>query len=118
MKVYFNHRAPLVETIVTYGFTNDILRDITYAEIPGVELSASEPDPNEGCLMPPDGATIVIDIPEAELLDHEVLADGWEADGFRHAGFGRREFIVPARVVNRYERALYTENHEDEGHGH
>ena len=59
--------------------------------------------------MPPEGATVVMDIPESELLEHEVLADGWEADGFRHAGFGYREFVVPARVVNRYDRSLYVE---------
>ena len=29
--------------------------------------------------MPPDGATIVIDIPEAELLPYEALGEGWEA---------------------------------------
>ena len=34
------------------------------------------------------------------------------ADGFRHAGLGYREFVVPARVVNRYERRLYTEDAE------
>jgi hypothetical protein len=109
MKVYFNHQRELVETIVSYGFTDDILRSLEYSEVPGVELRADEPDPNEGCLMPPEGATAEMDIPEDELLEHEVLADGWEDDGFRHAGLGRREFIVPARVVNRYDRRLYVE---------
>ena len=110
MKVYFNHRAELCDAIVTFGFTDDILGRLEYADVPGVELQGSEPDPNEGCVMPPDGAIVVMDIPEAELLEFEVLAEGWEADGFRHAGFGRREFIVPAKVVNRHDRALWQED--------
>jgi hypothetical protein len=107
MVVYFNHRAALIEVILRFGFTNDILRDPDFAEYEGVELRDARPDPAEGCLMPPDGATIIIGIPETELLPYEVLAVGWQADGFRHAGFGYREFIVPARIVNRYDRALY-----------
>ena len=95
MVVYFNHRAALIEVILRFGFTNDILRDPDFAEYEGVELRDARPDPAEGCLMPPDGATIIIAIPETELLPYEVLAVGWQADGFRHAGFGYREFIWP-----------------------
>ena len=109
MKVYFNHRAELCDILVRFGFTNDILRSLDYADVPGVELRDAVPDPNEGCLMPPAGATVVLDIPEAELLPHEVLAENWEADGFRRAGMGYREFVVPAAVVNRYPRQLYDE---------
>ena len=114
MVVYFNHRAALIEVILRFGFTNDILRDPDFAEYEGVELRDARPDPAEGCLMPPDGATIIIAIPETELLPYEVLAVGWQADGFRHAGFGYREFIVPARIVNRYDRALYCLDQLDE----
>ena len=110
MKTYFNHRAGLCEVIVRFGFTDDILRSTEFAGVEGVELRNKSPDCNEGCLMPPAGATIVIDIPEDELLPYEVLAEGWQADGFRHAGFGYREFIVPARMVNRCDRALYAED--------
>lgn len=106
MIVYFNHRVALIEVVLRFGFTDDILRSADFAEVEGVELRGKAPGPNEGCLMPPDGATIVIDIPEAELLPHEALGEGWEADGFRHTRFGYREFIVPTRVVNRYDRRL------------
>ena len=112
MKVYFNHRAKLCEAVVKFGFTDDIFRSIEYDECPGVELRDAAPDPNEGCLMPPQGATIVMDIPESELTEYEVLAEGWEADGYRHAGYGYREFIVPARVVNRYDRSPYAGDDE------
>ena len=114
MVVYFNHRAALIEVILRFGFTNDILRDPDFAEYEGVELRDARPDPAEGCLMPPDGATIIIAIPETELLPYEVLAVGWQADGFRHAGFGYREFIVPARIVNRYDRRVYCLDQLDE----
>lgn len=110
MKVFFNHRAALIEVILRFGFTDDILRSADFAEVEGVELRGTAPDPNEGCLMPPAGATIVLDIPEAELAPHEALAEGWEADGFRHAGLGYREFVVPARIVNRYNRVLLDEH--------
>jgi hypothetical protein len=109
MKTYFNHRAALIEVILRFGFTDDILRSIELAGFEGVELRDAVPDPNEGCLMPPLGATVVMDIPESELAGCELLAEGWEADGFRHAGSGYREFVVPARIVNRYDRSLYTE---------
>lgn len=112
MIVYFNHRVALIEVVLRFGFTDDILRSADFAEVEGVELGGKAPDPNEGCLIPPAGATIVLDIPEAELAPYEALAEGWEADGFRHAGLGYREFVVPARVVNRYERWLYTEDAE------
>ena len=79
MKVYFNHRAALVEVILKFGFTDDILRSADLAEIKGVELRGKAPDPNEGCLMPPAGATIVLDIPEAELAPYEALAEGWDS---------------------------------------
>ena len=115
METYFNHRAELCEVIVRFGFTDDILRSTEFAGIEGVELRAATPDPNEGCVMPPAGATVVIDIPEDELLPFEVLAEGWQADGFQNAGFGYREFIVPARVVNRYDRSLYAEDDEASG---
>lgn len=62
MKVYFNHRADPCEVIVTYGFTNDIMRSLEFAEIPGMELRGAAPDPNEGCPVPPEGATVVIDV--------------------------------------------------------
>jgi hypothetical protein len=114
MKTYFNHRAGLCEVIVRFGFTDDILRSTEFAGIEGVELRDKAPDPNEGCLMPPAGATMVIHIPEDELIPHELLAEDWQADGFRHAGFGYREFVVPARLVNRYDRSLYTEEEEEE----
>ena len=65
--------------------------------------------------MPPAGATIVIGIPEDELLPYEVLAEGWQAEGIRHAGFGYCEFVVPARVVNRYGRSLYGGDDEASG---
>jgi len=106
--VYFNHKAGLCEVIVRYGFTNDKLREAAFAGIPGVEVRDKSPDPNEGCLLPPEGATVEIDVTQSELLEYEVLAEGWEADGFRHAGFGYREFVVPARVLNRYQRKLVT----------
>lgn len=109
MKVYFNHKAELINAIITYGFTDDIFRSIEFAPFPGVEVSADPPDPNDGCLMPPQGATAELDVPEDVLLPFEALAEGWEADGFRHAGSGIREFIVPARVLNRYPRRLYAE---------
>lgn len=109
MKVYFNHQAELRRTIARFGFTNDIFRSIIYHEVPGVELQAVPPDPTEGCPMSPEGATIVLDIPESELLEYEALVDGWEADGFRHACMGYREFAVPASVFNRYDRVLYVE---------
>ena len=88
--------AELCEVTVRFGFTDDILRSPEFAGIEGVELRDKAPDCNEGCLMSPAGATIVIGIPEDELLPFEVLAESWQADGFRHAGFGYREFVVPA----------------------
>ena len=56
MKVYFNHKRELVETIVRFGFTDDIFRSIDFADVSGVELRDAEPDPNEGCPMAPEGA--------------------------------------------------------------
>ncbi len=65
--------------------------------------------------MSPAGATIVIGIPEDELLPFEVLAESWQADGFRHAGFGYREFVVPAGWSTRNDRSLYAEDDEASG---
>ena len=42
MVVYFNHRAALIEVILRFGFTNDILRAPDFAEYEGVEPERDE----------------------------------------------------------------------------
>jgi hypothetical protein len=119
MKVYFNHRAELCETIAKFGFTDDIFRSLEFSNIPGVELQEMVPDPNDGCLMPPKGGAVVMDIPEEVLRPFMVTLgatvhmalDGTVAkDDLRTAeqpdGPPTGEYIVPAAVANRYDRAL------------
>jgi hypothetical protein len=85
----FYHRTPAADAILGKGFKDSTGLYITSQPHTGVWLSDVPLDENEGAK---GQVVLAIDIPERVLVPYEWVEDGK----------GYREFLAPAKLVNRY----------------
>jgi hypothetical protein len=94
------HRTDAADAIMRSGFLDGTGAYLTKNECTGVWVSDVPFSPNEGAV----GSDVLeIQAPEAALAPHEVGDD--------HSG--TREWLVPAELLNRYQRRILTEQEVD-----
>jgi hypothetical protein len=128
VKVYYNDRREIAEKLADVGFSDPsaLRMDPAFRDLvpDGVQVAAIQKDSNDGGIEPPQGAYVEVDVPDGVLEQYELLADdpvpfdigalghpgrAKLSDLGRHAGAGFREFLVPASILNRYQRRLHTD---------
>jgi len=97
----FYHRSPFVETIVREGFKDATGTYDAGIEFTGVWLSDIPLDAGDIRARYHAGGLLAVDIPEAVVGEYE-----WAPD----EQIGQyREWLIPAAVVNQYQRELVDE---------
>lgn len=85
------HRTPAAKDIMEKGFKDSESNYLTNRKWSGVWLSDRPLDSNEGAK---GNQVLTVEIPDEVISEYE-----WVNEGFTY-----REFLVPAELVNRYDK--------------